>query len=483
MTDASGAPVTDGGVSVLTPEGENLAYGTLDENGDYAIRADVPAGTVVVQVSPYESTNLVRAYYGDVALLADATRIPVAEGEQLDGIDVTVGKGAKLRVTLTGPDGAPAPRVSVELVGDGYGDRDLDSIGGWTDSEGTDLISRLRPGKAKIAFARASADTAYVPQWFLPATRTVLSPASTVPVTLSAGGTKVVNATLQTGAQITGVVRNGDGTPAAGQTLVAFVDDGSLVSRSAVSGADGSYTIKGLLPGRYFVAAAFSSPNYGDTFYGAAAKPSTPNVKVTGKLTTSGVDITVKPRYTDVLPSTRFAADIEWLAVQGIDEGTLHPDGTSTFDTEGVVRRGDLAVLMFRAEGSPEVTLPETSPYTDVAVDDPRYAAVVWADSTGILPATVSGTTRSFKPTVNLTRHVAASALYRLAGSPAFTPPAVSPYSDVLPSHTAYTAITWLESLGVTRAYVNADGTTQFQPSRVLRRGPVAEMLHLAAEA
>jgi hypothetical protein len=60
----------------------------------------------------------------------------------------------------------------------------------WTDADGKDLISQLRPGRAKVLFARASADTAYVPQWFLPATRTVLKESSATPVTLTAGGIK-----------------------------------------------------------------------------------------------------------------------------------------------------------------------------------------------------------------------------------------------------------------------------------------------------
>ena len=47
--------------------------------------------------------------------------------------------------------------------------------------------------------------------------------------------------------------------------------------------------------------------------------------------------------------------------------------------------RRDMTVALYRLAGSPKVELPATSPYGDIAPDDPDYAAYIWARQKGII--------------------------------------------------------------------------------------------------
>ena len=65
-----------------------------------------------------------------------------------------------------------------------------------------------------------------------------------------------------------------------------------------------------------------------------------------------------------------------------------------------------------------------------------------------------------------------------LAGRPAFTPPATSPFADVAPDHPFYTEITWLASRGITTGTRLADGTVVYQPSTPVARDAMAAFLY-----
>lgn len=81
---------------------------------------------------------------------------------------------------------------------------------------------------------------------------------------------------------------------------------------------------------------------------------------------------------------------------------------------------------------------------------------------------------RTFRPNAPTLRGHMAVFLYRLAGEPAFTPPAVSPFSDVTTTHSAYKAIAWLADEGISRGY--SDGT--FRPDVATKRGHMAVFLY-----
>ncbi|MCG2801777.1 MAG: S-layer homology domain-containing protein [Cellulomonas sp.] len=89
----------------------------------------------------------------------------------------------------------------------------------------------------------------------------------------------------------------------------------------------------------------------------------------------------------------------------------------------------------------------------DVASSSPFYADVQWLVSAGV---TKPGTDGRFGPGDPVQRAAMAAFLYRSAGSPAFTAPTSSPFTDVASADAFYAEMAWLASTGVTKP--GADG-------------------------
>ena len=79
----------------------------------------------------------------------------------------------------------------------------------------------------------------------------------------------------------------------------------------------------------------------------------------------------------------------------------------------------------------------------------------------------------TFRPLGTVNRDAMAAFLYRFAGEPAFTPPSVSPFSDSTTSTPFYKEITWLASTGITGGF--SDGT--FRPLQSVKRDAMAAFL------
>lgn len=192
----------------------------------------------------------------------------------------------------------------------------------------------------------------------------------------------------------------------------------------------------------------------------------TPNNVITG----------VSP-FTDVPAGAPFHDDILWLYKQGITNGTVHPDGTRTFNPLESVTREAMAAFLYRFVGSPDFTPPTESPFTDVAVGAAFYKEISWLRSVGIT------TPVSFSPLGTVSREVMAVFIYRAAGSPEFTPPVESEFADVSPTDTFYKEITWLRSQGIANGTVRPDGTRTFNPTDLVSREATAAFIHRAAIA
>lgn len=83
---------------------------------------------------------------------------------------------------------------------------------------------------------------------------------------------------------------------------------------------------------------------------------------------------------------------------------------------DATITRAELVRLLYRMAGSPEVKdLPAVSPYADVPVSDPNYAAIIWAADAGITAGWDDGL---FHPGGRASRYTLAAFLYRAAGSP-----------------------------------------------------------------
>ena len=110
-------------------------------------------------------------------------------------------------------------------------------------------------------------------------------------------------------------------------------------------------------------------------------------------------------------------AALEWVKQQALLD-----------ESKTVLSRRDVTVALYRMAGAPHVELPATSPYADVATNDPDYAAYIWARQKGITFGWVDG---KFHPEVKLSARSTLAFLYRYQRMIA---PAPAPESSSLPS-------------------------------------------------
>lgn len=171
-------------------------------------------------------------------------------------------------------------------------------------------------------------------------------------------------------------------------------------------------------------------------------------------------------RFRDVPRSHLFYSDIEWLAARGITTGW--PDGT--FRPRATIKRDAFAAFLFRLCPT-SYRAPSRSPFRDVRTTDMFYREMAWMRDMGISTGWTDGTFRPLNP---VNRDAVAAFLYRLAGSPSYTPPRRSPFRDVTPRTQFYKEICWLASKKVTTGW--PDGT--FRPTSSITREAMAAFLH-----
>jgi hypothetical protein len=181
---------------------------------------------------------------------------------------------------------------------------------------------------------------------------------------------------------------------------------------------------------------------------------------------------TIDP-FLDVPRQSSFFDAVCWLATEGIvrtDELTAYSEGEGTAYRPGDrATRAATALMLYRTAGAPRFSVPKTSPFQDVSPSDPAYRAIAWLASRDI----ISGTT--FEPETTISRGQAADWLYRFTGSPAFTAPEQSPFSDVVPSHSLYQAIAWMADRGIATDF---GGSPVYRPEQPLTRGALASFIY-----
>lgn len=82
-----------------------------------------------------------------------------------------------------------------------------------------------------------------------------------------------------------------------------------------------------------------------------------------------------------------------------------------------------------------------------------------------------------FRPATSVNRDAMAAFMYRLAGEPQFTPPSVSPFTDVTPDTQFYKEITWLAAEGISTGWEVAGGR-EFRPVTPVNRDAMAAFMY-----
>ena len=117
---------------------------------------------------------------------------------------------------------------------------------------------------------------------------------------------------------------------------------------------------------------------------------------------------------------------------------------------------------------------PEIS-FTDIPSNAPFFSEITWLGSTGVSTGYGDGT---YRPLNSVNRDAMAAFLYRLAGSPTFTAPASSPFTDVATNNPFYKQITWLAAQGISTGWTEADGTKTFRPLNSVNRDAMAAFMN-----
>jgi hypothetical protein len=144
---------------------------------------------------------------------------------------------------------------------------------------------------------------------------------------------------------------------------------------------------------------------------------------------------------------------------------------------------GDGAWIAFAADatlsGEGETSDPWVATcglYTDVGPGNQFLGAIAWLRSHEITTGYVDG---SFRPSAAVSRQAMSAFLYRLAGSPSFTPPDTAELSDVGTSHPFFAEISWLVDQEIASGY--SDDT--FRPAAAVTRQAMSAFLYRFAGA
>lgn len=172
----------------------------------------------------------------------------------------------------------------------------------------------------------------------------------------------------------------------------------------------------------------------------------------------------------DVPRSHHFYDEIEWLAGARITTGYA----SGEFRPRENVSREAFAAFLYRMAGSPDISVPSTSPFSDVPTSAPFYKEIVWLSSEGITTGWNDGT---FRPRQDISRDAMAAFLYRFKGEPRVASTVATAFNDISGSSPFLKEISWLAASGITTGY--SDNT--FRPSSAVTREATAAFLQRAA--
>jgi len=266
----TGAPLRRAQVQAVAADAQARRTTTTDADGRYEF-TDLPAGRFVVSVS---KTGYVTLQYGQRRAFQAGTPITVAEGQQLDRIDVSLPRGAVIAVRVTDDFGDPLAGVQVQVQRYQYGpdgQRRLTPVSTGiflglttTDDRGETRLFGLMPGEYVVsAIARSgivptlpnSTDTSegFAPT-FYPGT---VNSAEAQAVSVTAGNETAIQFSMVPArlARISGTIVDSEGRPFAGAMVQLMSRQGSGITTFGAGSVstDGTFTISGVPPGEHSI--------------------------------------------------------------------------------------------------------------------------------------------------------------------------------------------------------------------------------------
>ncbi len=505
------------GIVVNAMSGD-VGYGAQpDAEGNYVLE-NLPPGEYMVRAwaEPYQldgsdtwndAPPLLMTYHDGAWLEEESTPVPVGS-DAVEDIDITLAYGRSISGTVTLDEGADPSLLSspIEVRASRKDNRDAPTETAIVDPKtGEYTISTLIPTEYMIEFAGIHGDdgmpTNVVAEYYDDA----WSRGRGTPVDVTSEDATGIDASLAEGHSISGTVTLADGAPGEwlrGVKVFALDGLGGPLQETMVDIDTGAYTLNQLSPDWYvvhFVPEWYESPTTGrsvkagftaEYYDNAGTLDDAPVIDVeTGSVT--GIDAVLSAygpdgRFVDVSSDptsadyTQFHRQIEWLADRGISTGFHVGDGQHEFRAKASISREAMAAFMYRHAGSPQVTLPARSPFTDVKPGSQFYKEIVWLSQEGISTGwRKSGSKAEFRPKEPIARDAMAAFLYRYADRPSFTPPSRSPFTDTSATGTQfYKEITWLASTGVSTGWTKGGGKAEYRPYTDITREAMAAFLY-----
>ncbi len=174
--------------------------------------------------------------------------------------------------------------------------------------------------------------------------------------------------------------------------------------------------------------------------------------------------------FTDVATTDPAYTEIAWMWDEGISTGW----DDKTYRPTQQVDRDAMAAFFYRYKQSPAFTAPTSPCFTDITTSTQFYKEMCWMKSEAISTGWPDGT---YRPWTLTYRDAMSAFLYRVAGSPNYTPPTTSPFSDITPTTQFYKEMTWLAENGIATGV--EDGT--FDPWIPVTRSMMATFMYRLA--
>ena len=122
---------------------------------------------------------------------------------------------------------------------------------------------------------------------------------------------------------------------------------------------------------------------------------------------------------------------------------------------------------------------PSVSPFADVATSHTFYREIAWMSFMKISQGWSEGNnTFTYRPAAQVNRDQMAAFLYRMSGTTNYTPPAVSPFTDVPTNHAFYREIAWMAERQISNGWPGPNNTKAFRPAEQINRDQMAAFLY-----
>lgn len=132
---------------------------------------------------------------------------------------------------------------------------------------------------------------------------------------------------------------------------------------------------------------------------------------------------------------------------------------------------------------APSTTAFPARSFADVPQTLQFSKEISWLASTGISTGwTGRNSTSTFRPVSPIARDAMAAFIYRLAGSPDYTPPEISPFADVPTDNMYYKEIAWLAAEEISTGWAQDDASRIFRPLSPVARDAMAVFLYRFAD-